>query len=454
MKNKLFNKRFSKILVALCLLLTMVLGSSMSVSAEVSNGTLIYLHSSRYGYKGRYIKSIVSDSPVYSVLVKSSSQYRYGFVSASSFSAQVVQSIDTDDTSVLDKASTDDLVVYNSFNVYNSIYDYTGSFSDLDRFSDFDIYLDFTSSADQSASSIIKYIGNLLGVYDYTDSDVVVEAPGLSPIPSNPEYDSSATAMIAPPSGVTYYEYVDTSQTSATSPTVRKGQLQWNAPDDDSLYIEIYADLIYKEGLFNKKTQVVYPWKTLTNSALKADTHKLLFDRFQAGTDYFVENGLDESAFSSHVVNGYYLRFCKINEDKSVSYSLWNKISIYRDNSLTQIGTASSETGIFDENGNWVNKQIVNSEIVDGGGKLPAFSPGLDDDGNNLPSNNNGLDLDSFLTDSNIFERFIGYLKSAMSSLGELPQYVGQLFSFLPQEIIGLLGFGVIIAIILRIIGR
>ena len=212
MKNKLFNKRFSKILVTMCLLLAMVFGSCMSVSASSSSGNLYLSKISAPSNSGCIYRNLQGTSVVYSVSYTYLDRKGIGLFSSSPFSLESYEFINSAQVPV---PSSYSLFNVNSNKLSSSqpLYFYRREVSSLDyNFVgdiDYNITLPINYTNDNELFKVFSYI---LGYTSNLADGIIIE--GGSDIPTNPEYDSGATATIAPPSGVTYYEYVDTSQTS------------------------------------------------------------------------------------------------------------------------------------------------------------------------------------------------------------------------------------------------
>lgn len=287
-------------------------------------------------------------------------------------------------------------------------------------------------------------------------------------------YAGSSTAEILPPQDVSFYN--DKTYNTEDSFT----QIQWTCPNDDTLKMEIACEVYWREGVFGKKNYDTYFWKTYDNSDIPGTYHKYSFRQNQPCLDYFSENGIDVPKFYN--VTYWYLRWARCDDSGNVTYSLWTKLdpkfdyipeyvedgiildSIEGNTTLfgKDIGDNSTwaETGEFDvDSGSWVPKHVYvdsngDSVIMSGSEKAPATSPGLDSSGNNLaPSHNELTDIipENF---GDVFNSFNDYLESAWDFLGDFPSYLGDLMTFLPSGITVMLGLGIVMAIMLRLLGR
>lgn len=130
-------------------------------------------------------------------------------------------------------------------------------------------------------------------------------------------------------------------------------------------------------------------------------------------------------------------------------YGPWSTIKWNGDIS----GTITVENNLIDEvvdgeyTGNLIPGPGGSSETVfDRDGNETVGGGGMDDIINGLPSGEAGV--------AELLKSFIDIVKSFMTGLGEFPALVGQVFSFLPSQIVGFLVIGIIVSILLRILSR
>lgn len=135
--------------------------------------------------------------------------------------------------------------------------------------------------------------------------------------------------------------------------------------------------------------------------------------------------------------------------DNGIQYGYWNQITS-DDFENSSIGKVPGY-GIIDSDGNYVEIQDF--------GRLEDYEIGVGDSIEDAENNKETVtpNFDVLPSIKNI-DDFMQYFQEMMASLfetiGSLPKYVAEFFSFLPSPIIVCLTMGVLIAIILRIVGR
>lgn len=144
--------------------------------------------------------------------------------------------------------------------------------------------------------------------------------------------------------------------------------------------------------------------------------------------------------FKSYDTDIYYFR-----PYRNGVYGAWCKVTMYR-NPLIK-GTPmieSVEMGDFDEDDDWV----IDKELTEKNGGVH----GVDQNGNIIyPDTDNPFEGTNV---TGIFKWFFDFMKEIPSFLGDLPSLVGSIIGFLPPQILGFIALGVVVAIILRIVGR
>lgn len=143
--------------------------------------------------------------------------------------------------------------------------------------------------------------------------------------------------------------------------------------------------------------------------------------------------------FKSYETDIYYFR-----PYRNGKYGGWVKVSMKRATPTSSPFIEKVEVGDLDEDGNWTTDEELTEENggsygVNQGGEI--FYPDIDNpfEGTNL---------------AGIFKSFYSFMKGLPSLFGELPALVGSIVSFLPSFVIGFIAMGIVIAIILRIVGR
>ena len=132
----------------------------------------------------------------------------------------------------------------------------------------------------------------------------------------------------------------------------------------------------------------------------------------------------------------------------------------YIDDDLWISNVQESIVGDFDDNGNF----IVNPDSDYGTGTKKSDGVGVGDTEEDAKKDNDRreeekknddgkLDL-SNASISDIWYWFVTSLSNLYNSLGFIPEFFQKIFSFLPTPIYVFLGIGIVVAILLRVLGR
>lgn len=167
---------------------------------------------------------------------------------------------------------------------------------------------------------------------------------------------------------------------------------------------------------------------------------KYSFSQYEATKAWF--NSLENKplAFKEYDTTDYYLRPYRQGQ-----YGGWVHIKMGRSTPTSSPYIEDIEYGDFDDGNNWT----VDEDLTDKNGG----HHGVDQGGSYIPPDQS----DNPFTGTNIagiFSYFYDFMKQIPAMLGDLPALVGNIISFLPKPIIAFIGIGVIVAIILRIVGR
>lgn len=167
---------------------------------------------------------------------------------------------------------------------------------------------------------------------------------------------------------------------------------------------------------------------------------KYSFSQYEATKAWF--NSLENKplVFKEYDTTDYYLRPYRQGQ-----YGGWVHIKMGRSTPTSSPYIEDIEYGDFDDDNNW----IVDEDLTDKNGG----HHGVDQGGGYIPPDQS----DNPFTGTNIagiFSYFYDFMKQIPAMLGDLPALVGNIISFLPKPIIAFIGIGVIVAIILRIVGR
>ena len=167
---------------------------------------------------------------------------------------------------------------------------------------------------------------------------------------------------------------------------------------------------------------------------------KYSFSQYEATKAWF--NSLENKplVFKEYDTTDYYLRPYRQGQ-----YGGWVHIKMGRSTPTSSPYIEDIEYGDFDDDNNWT----VDEDLTDKNGG----HHGVDQGGGYIPPDQS----DNPFTGTNIagiFSYFYDFMKQIPAMLGDLPALVGNIISFLPKPIIAFIGIGVIVAIILRIVGR
>lgn len=156
----------------------------------------------------------------------------------------------------------------------------------------------------------------------------------------------------------------------------------------------------------------------------------------------------------------YYFRIYKWSDtDECYHYGPWVNMH-YIDDDLWISNVQESTVGDFDDNGNF----IVNPDSDYGTGTKKSDGVGVGDTEEDAKKDNDKreeekknddgkLDL-SNASISDIWYWFVTSLSNLYNSLGFIPEFFQKIFSFLPTPIYVFLGIGIVVAILLRVLGR
>lgn len=156
----------------------------------------------------------------------------------------------------------------------------------------------------------------------------------------------------------------------------------------------------------------------------------------------------------------YYFRIYKWSDtDECYHYGPWVNMH-YIDDDLWISNVQESTVGDFDDNGNF----IVNPDSDYGTGTKKSDGVGVGDTEEDAKKDNDRreeekknddgkLDL-SNASISDIWYWFVTSLSNLYNSLGFIPEFFQKIFSFLPTPIYVFLGIGIVVAILLRVLGR
>lgn len=243
---------------------------------------------------------------------------------------------------------------------------------------------------------------------------------------------------------VSYKVTADDSPSSEAGSDATYIHFSWdtdNLQDGDLLEIKTYN---YYKKILGEKLSGFYDFITYSDG-VNASFGKYSFSQYTATKAWF--NSLENKplAFKEYDTTDYYLRPVRMGTLGVEKYGGWVHIKMGRSTPTSSPYIEDIEYGDFDDDNNWT----VDEDLTDKNGG----HHGVDQGGGYIPPDQS----DNPFTGTNIagiFSYFYDFMKQIPAMLGDLPALVGNIISFLPKPIIAFIGIGVLVAIILRIVGR
>ena len=243
---------------------------------------------------------------------------------------------------------------------------------------------------------------------------------------------------------VSYKVTADDSPSSETGADATYIHFSWdtdNLQDGDLLEIKTYN---YYKKILGEKLSGFHDFVTYSDG-VAASSGKYSFSQYTATKAWF--NSLENKplAFKEYDTTDYYLRPVRMGTLGVEKYGGWVHIKMGRSTPTSSPYIEDIEYGDFDDDNNWT----VDEDLTDKNGG----HHGVDQGGGYIPPDQS----DNPFTGTNIagiFSYFYDFMKQIPAMLGDLPALVGNIISFLPKPIIAFIGIGVLVAIILRIVGR
>lgn len=243
---------------------------------------------------------------------------------------------------------------------------------------------------------------------------------------------------------VSYKVTADDSPSSEAGADATYIHFSWdtdNLQDGDLLEIKTYN---YYKKILGEKLSGFHDFVTYSDG-VAASSGKYSFSQYTATKAWF--NSLENKplVFKEYDTTDYYLRPVRMGTLGVEKYGGWVHIKMGRSTPTSSPYIEDIEYGDFDDDNNWT----VDEDLTDKNGG----HHGVDQGGGYIPPDQS----DNPFTGTNIagiFSYFYDFMKQIPAMLGDLPALVGNIISFLPKPIIAFIGIGVIVAIILRIVGR
>lgn len=214
-----------------------------------------------------------------------------------------------------------------------------------------------------------------------------------------------------------------------------------NLKDGDLLEIKTYN---YYKKILGEKLSGFYDFITYSDG-VAASSGKYSFSQYTATKAWF--NSLENKplAFKEYDTTDYYLRPVRMGALGVEKYGGWVHVKMGRSTPTSSPYIEDVEYGDFDDDNNWT----VDEDLTDKNGG----HHGIDQGGDYIPPDQS----ENPFTGTNLagmFSYFFDFMKNIPSMLADLPALVSSIIGFLPPVIIGFIGIGVVIAIILRVVGR
>lgn len=238
---------------------------------------------------------------------------------------------------------------------------------------------------------------------------------------------------------VSYKVTADDSPSSEAGADATYIHFSWDIDNlQDGDLLEIKTKSYYKK-ILGEQLSGFHDFITKSDG-VSAYEGKYSFSQYEATKAWF--NSLENKplAFKEYDTTDYYLRPYRQGQ-----YGGWVHIKMGRSTPTSSPYIEDIEYGDFDDDNNWT----VDEDLTDKNGG----HHGVDQGGGYIPPDQS----DNPFTGTNIagiFSYFYDFMKQIPAMLGDLPALVGNIISFLPKPIIAFIGIGVIVAIILRIVGR
>ena len=235
---------------------------------------------------------------------------------------------------------------------------------------------------------------------------------------------------------------------------------------DDSYFVEVRASCevevkkwfgLGKSNEYKSNVRLLdtgVPYKDL-EYILSLEHEKEVFGDFI--NEHMPETGV---TVGSWWLDTLYFRIYRWDDDtESFKYGKWVRLE-RQGSALNPSGDFITDYGDLNKDGTW--KQDTDSDYGKGKKGQRVVGSGADQESAKNDVNkkqeeqdNGGKQIDLSNTNfAELWEWFTGVLLSFWNGLGVIPDFFGRLFSFLPSPIIGFIGLGIVVAIILRVLGR
>lgn len=211
--------------------------------------------------------------------------------------------------------------------------------------------------------------------------------------------------------------------------------------------IEIKTNNYYKK-IGGEKLSGFHDFITFSDG-VSATNGEYSFSQYLPAKAWF--NSLENKPlmFKEYDTTDYYIRPVRMGALGVEKYGGWIHIGMGKRTTPTSSPWAdpdnSGDYGDFNEDGDWITDEEITEKEGGRHGWLQDGTVLTPEDKTN-PFTGTNL--------AGMFSYFFDFMKGIPSLLGDLPALVSSIIGFLPVQIIGFIGLGILVAIILRIVGR
>ena len=211
--------------------------------------------------------------------------------------------------------------------------------------------------------------------------------------------------------------------------------------------IEIKTHSYYKK-IGGEKLSGFHDFITYSDG-VSATSGEYSFSQYLPAKAWF--NSLENKplVFKEYDTTDYYIRPVRMGSSGVEKYGGWIHIGMGKRTTPTSSPWAdpdnSGDYGDFNEDGDWITDEETTEKEGGRHGWLQDGTVLTPEDKTN-PFTGTNL--------AGMFSYFFDFMKGIPSLLGDLPALVSSIIGFLPVQIIGFIGLGILVAIILRIVGR
>lgn len=441
------KRKGMKTIITLCMVFSMLLGSVLTVSATDTTGNGYYYEEIEPDNNGEYVYALYANTgeqPVgASAVIGKTYKYTVTYKSTVPLFG-IVEFREADGVNGR----------YYQISIYNTCDTETGKVSMLNMGTKTIVSGTYTiddgeqntvDSTMRSYTVFPSYGGNIttnMPLFDSTETAVAYFANG----------DESGITNKKPMSDTSLAEFDENLdfknlRYQELSGTPRSHSISWDANSayDENTYVAINVDIKWKPILSSLNTVNAWEWVSLSDKypATNNNYTCLVTEPWQA---YFEANSIDWSLFNTQWVDCFYLQVYKYHPDTDT----WTYSDVWYVDPGNQTTGASGLYSFGTADMDNLAGEYIKNEVGIGNSVSGEYVGGvIEDIYNNIGDSSN---VSSYF--EGVWKAFTIGFSSLAESIGELPNMIASVVSFLPPSIITLIGLGIIIAIFLRIVGR